>query len=209
MSRLARASSPLKKSAPMRWPVVWLAARLSPLFSLYGVARTQVAHWAPDGRAAPGVFVVKRAGAAGGFVVLVRRVRSSARSSAPRRRSWSPPRSGLTFGIRVLPPTAPGRLSTAKETAASTARTPATATAGQAIRRQSRRRCRDTGRGYGPLGRRSISCALRLGGSQVASRNTQTAAASSVAAIAVPIAYRLIGDMRMPVIWARAGLRGS
>ena len=60
---LARASSPLKKPAPTWWPVVWFAVALAPLFSLYGVARTQVAHWAPDGRAALGGSVAKWAGA--------------------------------------------------------------------------------------------------------------------------------------------------
>jgi hypothetical protein len=36
------------------------------LFSFFGRARTQVAHWAPDGRLAPGARVVNRFGAAAG-----------------------------------------------------------------------------------------------------------------------------------------------
>src|SRR6185369_3552505 len=63
ITELARASSPLKKFGPTWWPVVWLAVRLAPLFSGYVVARTQAAHWAPDGNVALAARVVKWAGA--------------------------------------------------------------------------------------------------------------------------------------------------
>src|SRR5262245_27642050 len=64
MTELARASSPLMKPAPMWCPVTWFAARFAPLLSGYGFWRTHAAHCAPDGSAAPGGLVVKRAGAA-------------------------------------------------------------------------------------------------------------------------------------------------
>src|SRR5439155_965133 len=61
---LARASSPTKKVEPTWWPVMRFAALLAPLFSGSGFARTHVAHWDPEGSAAPGATVPNRAGAA-------------------------------------------------------------------------------------------------------------------------------------------------
>ena len=54
-----------KKVLPTCWPVVWLKGWFAPLFSGDGRARTHRAHWAPEGSAAPGGSVPKKAGAAG------------------------------------------------------------------------------------------------------------------------------------------------